>query len=46
MLMSGLDIYFLEVSVHALLKVANKTSFRVNKSENLVFLGYSENGEV
>ena len=27
MLISGLDTYFLEVSAHALLKVATKTSF-------------------
>ena len=28
MLMSGVDTYFLEVSAHALLKVAIKISFR------------------
>ena len=39
MLMSGLDAYFLEVSAHALLKIANKGSFRGEKSENLAFLG-------
>ena len=39
MLMSGLDIYFLEVSAHALLKAATKSSFRGKKSENLA-LGY------
>ena len=38
--MSGLDIYFLEVSAHALLKAATKSSFRGKKSENVVFLGY------
>ena len=40
MLMSGLDIYFLKVRAHALLKVATKGSFRGKKSENLAFLGY------
>ena len=44
MLMSGLDTYFLEVSAHALLKIATKGSFRGEKSENLAFfrLFYSE----
>ena len=37
--MSGLDTYFLEVSAHALLKAATKSSFRGKKSENLA-LGY------
>ena len=48
-LISGLDTYFLEVSPHALLKVATKTSFNGKKSENLAFLGYffrSKNGGV
>ena len=40
MLMPGLDIYFLKVRAHALLKVATKGSFRGKKSENLAFLGY------
>ena len=40
MIMSGLDTYFLEVSVHALLKVATKGSFRGKKYENVAFLGY------
>ena len=40
MLISGLDIYFLEVSVDALLKVATETSFSGKKSENVAFLGY------
>ena len=38
--MLGLDTYFLEVSVHALLKVATKRSFRGKKSKNLAFLVY------
>ena len=38
--MSGLDIFFLEVSAYALLEVATETSFRGKKSENLGFLGY------
>ena len=40
MLMSGLDTYFLEVSAHALLKAATKSSFRGKKSENVALLGY------
>ena len=40
MLISGLDTYFLEVSAHALLKVATKGSFRGKKLEYLAFLGY------
>ena len=40
MLISGLDTYFLEVSAHALLKVATKGSFRRKKCENLAFLDY------
>ena len=40
MLISGLDTYFLEVSAHALLKAAAKSSFRGKKLENLAFLGY------
>ena len=39
-LMCGLDTCFLEVSAHALLKIATKTSFRGKKLENLAFLGY------
>lgn len=35
MLIFGLDTYFLDVSAHAFLKVAIKTSFRGKKSENL-----------
>ena len=49
MLISGLDIYFLEVNVDALLKVATETSFSGKKSENLAFSGYffrSKNGGV
>ena len=49
MLISGLDTNFLEVSAHALLKVATETSFSGKKSENLAFLGYffrSKNGGV
>ena len=34
MLISGLDTYFLEVSAHALLKVATETSFSGKKSQN------------
>ena len=40
MLISGFDTYFLEVSAHALLKVATESSFSGEKSENLAFLGY------
>ena len=40
MLMSGLDTYFPEMSAHALLKAATKSSFRGKKSENLAYLGY------
>ena len=40
MLMSGFDAYFLEVSAHALLKIATKGSFGGEKSENLAFLDY------
>ena len=41
MLISGLDTDFLEVSTHALLKVATKTFFNwKKKSENSAFLGY------
>ena len=40
MLVSGLDAYFMEVSAHSLLKIANKDSFRGNKSKNLAFWGY------
>ena len=36
----GLVTYFLEVSAHALLKVATKVSYRGKKCENLAFLGY------
>ena len=38
--LSGLDTCFLEVSTHALLKIAAKGSFRGKKSKNLSFLGY------
>ena len=38
--MSGLDTYFLEISAHAFLKAATKSSFRGKKSENLAFVGY------
>ena len=37
MLMSGLDTHFLEVNVHALLKIATKGSVRGKKSEILAF---------
>ena len=40
MLLSGLDTYFLEISAHALLKVATKRSFRGKKSKNLALLDY------
>ena len=40
MLISGWGTYFLEVSAHALLKVATETSFTGKKSENLAFSGY------
>ena len=40
MLLLGLKTYFLEVSTHALLKVANKRSFKGKKSKTLAFLGY------
>ena len=40
MLLCRLDTYFLEVSAHALLKIATKVSFRGKKSKNLAFLGY------
>ena len=49
MLISGWGTYFLEVSAHALLKVATETSFTGKKSENLAFSGYffrSKNGGV
>ena len=39
-LMSGLNPYFLEVGVHALLKIAIKNSFRGEKSRNLPLSGY------
>ena len=38
--MSGLDIYFLDMSAHDLLNLATKGSFRGKKFENLAFLGY------
>ena len=38
MLMSGLDTYFLDVSAHALVNIATKSSFRGKKFENLAFL--------
>ena len=40
MLMSELDTYFIEMSAHALLKAAAKSSFRGKKSENLALVGY------
>ena len=40
MLMSGLETYFLNVSSHALLKIATKGSFRGKKCQNLAFLDY------
>ena len=40
MLISGLDTYFLEVSAHALLKVAAETSISGKKLENVAFLSY------
>ena len=49
MVISGLDTCFLEVSAHAILKVATETSFSEKKSENLAFSGYffrSKNGGV
>ena len=49
MLISVLDTYFLELSAHALLKIATETLFSGKKSENLAFLGYffrSKNGRV
>ena len=36
--MLGSNTYFLEVSAHVSMKVANKGSFRGKKSENLAFL--------
>ena len=38
--MPSLDTYFLEVSAHALLQVATKSSFRGKKYRNLGFLAY------
>ena len=40
MLISNLDTYFLEVSVHVLLKVAAKSSFRGKKIWKFSILGY------
>ena len=40
MFISRLDTYILEVSAHALLKIATTGSFRGKKSENLAFLIY------
>ena len=40
MFISGLNTYILEVSAHALLKIATTGSFRGKKSENLAFLIY------
>ena len=37
MLMSGLDTYFLNVSAHALLKIASKGCLRGKKCKNLAF---------
>ena len=45
MLMAGSDAYFLEVSAHALLKIATKGSFRGEKLENFAFLGYFSEAE-
>ena len=45
MAMSSLDRNFLEVSAHALLKVATKSSFKGKKYRNLVFLGYFSEGK-
>ena len=45
MAMSSLDTNFLEVSAHALLKVATKSSFRSKKYRNLAFLGYFSEGK-
>ena len=45
MLMAGSDAYFLEVSAHALLKIATKGSFRGEKWENFAFLGYFSEAE-
>ena len=38
--MSSLDIYFLEVSDNAMLKVATKSSCRGKRWKKLTFLGY------
>ena len=38
--MFSLYTYFLEVSAHALLKVATKGFFRGKKYKNLAFFGY------
>ena len=40
MIMSSLDTYILEVSAHALLKVATKSSIRGKKYKHLTFLDY------
>ena len=45
MLMSGLDINFLDMSAHALLNIATKGSFRGKKFENVAFLGYFSEGK-
>ena len=39
MLMPGLDIYFLDVSAHALVNITTKGSFRGKKFESLALLG-------
>ena len=49
MLMSGLDTYFIEVSAHALLKAATKSSFRGKKNGKFSIFRlffWSENGGV
>ena len=45
MLVSGLDIYFQDMSEHALLNIVTKGSFRGKKSKNLAFLGYFSEGK-
>ena len=44
MLMSGLDLYFLDMSAHAFLNIATKGSFRL-LFFNLAFLGYFSEGK-
>ena len=45
MLMSGLDIYFQDISEHVLLNIATKGSFRGKNSKNLAFLGFFSKGK-